>query len=72
LQSFDLGANGIDSTHDFMARDDRYPGRIKLTVNNVKVRSADAAGKNLDSDLTPLWRTIRKFRPFERLSYLFQ
>jgi hypothetical protein len=70
LQPLDVGSNGVDTAHDLVTRDYRYLGCCELTIHDVQVRSAYAAGAYFDADLSGAWYPIGEFRPLERPSDL--
>ena len=55
LMDGDFSANAIDPSDDLMSENDGKPRRGRASLDFVKFGMADAAGKDLDSDLTRAW-----------------
>ena len=71
-QPFDGRPDHIDTADDLVAGDDRHLRIGQLAIDNMQVCAADAAGGNLDSNLTRPRLPIGKIGPFKRSPKLFQ
>jgi hypothetical protein len=65
LQIRDPGPDGIDSTDDFMPRDDGQLRIRKFPVDQVQVGAAHAAGEHRHADLARPGLSVGEFRPFK-------
>jgi hypothetical protein len=64
-QPFDTNPDRIDPADDLMAGDDRYLRVGQLSINDVEVCAADAAGAHLHSNLARPGLPIGEMCPFK-------
>ena len=72
VQLVDARPDHIDLADDLVARDDRHLRIGQFAIDNMQVRAADAAGGNLDSNLTGPRLPIGKIGPFQPFAQLVQ
>jgi hypothetical protein len=65
-EALDTRPDRIDAADDFMAGDDRQDRIGQLTIDDVQIRAADAAGRDIHPDLAGARLPIGQLRPFER------
>jgi hypothetical protein len=71
-QPFDACPDHIDPADDLVARDDRHFRIGQFAIDDMQVRAADAAGGNLDSNLTRPGLPIGEIGPFKSSPKLLQ
>jgi hypothetical protein len=59
LQMLDAITQGIHATHNFMPRNDRKRGVLKLAIDDMKIGAANTTGRDADSYLA---RSGNRFR----------
>ena len=71
-KSFDAISKHIDSTDNFVTGDNRDLGVWQFSIHDVKVSSANAAGKNLHPDLPGSGLVVGELGPLKRSLKLLQ
>ena len=66
LDRVDTPSEFDDGTDDLVSGHDRQRPRREITLAQLEVGPADAAGQHLDQDLTPLWLGLAEFDHVQR------
>jgi hypothetical protein len=64
-KAHDASADRIDPANDLVAGDDRHAWVGQLTIDDMQIRPADAAGGYFDSKFARSRLAIRQLCPFE-------
>jgi hypothetical protein len=62
-------SQGIDGSHDLMARDHRLSGQREIAFDHVQVRPADGAAANAQPNFARTGLRVRQFLPDQRRSF---
>ena len=72
VEGIDTVSKHVDTADDLMPWDDRHGGPGQFAIDDMQIRAADTAGRDLHPNFPCSGLAIGQFRPFERSADLLE